>query len=46
MADREILKRVCEENLGGIVFKSDQKEAALSLFSGKDVFAVLPTGLW
>ena len=39
-----VLKRVCEEKLGGIVLKSEQKEAVLSLLSGKDVFAVLPTG--
>ena len=39
-----VLKRVCEEKLGGIVLKSEQEEAVLSLLSGKDVFAVLPTG--
>ena len=45
MVDRgNILKRVCEEKLGGIVLKSEQEEAVMSLLSGKDVFAVLPTG--
>ena len=45
MVDRgNVLKRVCEEKFGGIVLKSEQKEAVLSLLSGKDIFAVLPTG--
>ena len=34
------------EKLGGIVLKSEQEEAVLSLLSGKDVFAVLPDRIW
>ena len=41
---RDVLKRVCEENLGGIMLKPEQSEAIESLLNGKDVFAVLPTG--
>ena len=45
MADYdEVLSRVCKEKLSGIVLKPEQKEAIISLFKGKDVFAVLPTG--
>ena len=32
------------KKLSGIVLKPEQKEAIISLFKGKDVFAVLPTG--
>lgn len=39
------LKHVCKEKLGRTSLKSRQKEAVLSLLSGKDAFAVLPTGL-
>ena len=44
MADRrDVLQRVCEENLGGISLKREQQEAVISLLDGKDVYAVLPT---
>lgn len=39
------LKHVCKEKLGRTSLRSQQKEAVLSLLSGKDVFAILPTGL-
>ena len=41
---QEVLKRVCEEKLGGIKLKPEQREAIDSLLNGKDVFAVLSTG--
>ena len=45
MADyEEVLSRVCKEKLSGIILKPEQKEAIISLFNGKDVFVVLPTG--
>ena len=44
MADgKEVIKRVWEEKLGGIILKS-QQEAMLLPLNGKDVFALLPTG--
>ena len=45
MADYEkVLSRVCKEKLSGIILKPEQKEVIISLFNGKDVFVVLPTG--
>ena len=45
MADyEEVLSRVCKEKLSGIILKPEQKEAIISLFNGKDVLAVPPTG--
>ena len=41
---RDVLKRVFEEKLGGIMLKPEQSEAIKSLLNGKDFFAVLPTG--
>ena len=41
---RDVLRRICEEKLGGIDLKCEQEEAVISLVPGKDAFAVLPTG--
>ena len=40
----EVLSRLCKEKLSRIILKPEQKEAIISLFNGKDVFVVLPTG--
>ena len=45
MADyEEVLSELCKEKLSGIILKPEQKEVIISLFNGKDIFVVLPTG--
>ena len=41
---KEVLSLICKEKLSGIIPKLEQKEAIITLFNGKGVFVVLPTG--
>ena len=44
-AKESILSERLSERLGGLILKDEQKLAVEALMSGKDVLAVLPTGL-
>ena len=47
MVDRgNVLKRVCEEKLGGIVLKSEQKEAVLISLKSKRCFCSITDRIW
>ena len=39
----DVLQHVCAENLQGLKFKTEQKQAVLVLLETKDVFAILLT---
>ena len=42
MANRDVLRRICEANFGAITLKCEQRQSIIFLQDGKDVFAVLP----
>ena len=44
-AKESILPDRLSEHLGGLILKDEQRLAVEALMSGKDVLAVLPTGL-